>query len=96
MLVDSRTVFDALYLLTTFGHDTPEDAQRLDPPDDFFRVRLVRPCLALISSVHHVALDAEIAAEISLPGASIVQPAHVHCLRHDCISRYDCADLQVC
>lgn len=30
-----------LYLLIGHGHDAEETAMKLDPPDDFFRVRLV-------------------------------------------------------
>ncbi|EFJ41604.1 hypothetical protein VOLCADRAFT_68153, partial [Volvox carteri f. nagariensis] len=41
MLCNSTPVFETLYLLVTFGHESPELAERLDPPDDFFRVRLV-------------------------------------------------------
>ncbi|KAG2482394.1 hypothetical protein HYH03_018672 [Edaphochlamys debaryana] len=41
MLCNSTPVFETLYLLLTFGHEAPELAERLDPPDDFFRVRLV-------------------------------------------------------
>ncbi|GFR49425.1 hypothetical protein Agub_g11482, partial [Astrephomene gubernaculifera] len=41
MLCNSTPVFESLYLLLTFGHESPELADRLDPPDDFFRVRLV-------------------------------------------------------
>ncbi len=42
MLCNSTPVFESLYLLVTFGHELPpEAADRLDPPDDFFRVRLV-------------------------------------------------------
>ncbi|KAK9809827.1 hypothetical protein WJX73_010709 [Symbiochloris irregularis] len=44
-VIDSRVVFDTLYLLLELGHDTPEAAQRLDPPDNFFRIRLVRQLL---------------------------------------------------
>ncbi|KAK6933282.1 MIF4G-like, type 3 [Dillenia turbinata] len=38
--VDSSVVFDTLYLLLVFGHGTAEQDE-LDPPDDFFRIRLV-------------------------------------------------------
>ncbi|GIM12927.1 hypothetical protein Vretimale_16172, partial [Volvox reticuliferus] len=41
MLCNSTPVFETLYLLVTFGHEVPELVDRLDPPDDFFRVRLV-------------------------------------------------------
>lgn len=44
MLVDSaaccRVVFDTLYLLLSFGHETPEEADKLDPPFSYFRIRL--------------------------------------------------------
>lgn len=38
-IVDSRTIFDTLYTLLAFGHDSPETAAALDPPTSFFRVR---------------------------------------------------------
>ncbi|MEW5315382.1 MAG: hypothetical protein WDW38_006816 [Sanguina aurantia] len=41
MLCHSLPIFDTLYLLTSFGHETPERLAALDPPDDFFRIRLV-------------------------------------------------------
>ena len=34
-------MFDTLYLLLAFGHDSPEAAARLDPPASMFRIRLV-------------------------------------------------------
>ena len=37
-----RCVLDVLHTIIGHGHDTPERAAALDPPDDFFRVRLVR------------------------------------------------------
>ncbi|DBA81963.1 TPA: hypothetical protein ACH3X1_007672 [Trebouxia sp. C0004] len=40
-LVDSRVVFDTLYLLLSFGHESAEEAERLDPPFSYFRIRLV-------------------------------------------------------
>ena len=41
-LVDScRVVFDTLYLLLSFGHETSEEADKLDPPFSYFRIRLV-------------------------------------------------------
>lgn len=41
-LVNScRVVFDTLYLLLSFGHETPEEADKLDPPFSYFRIRLV-------------------------------------------------------
>ncbi|KAL3151997.1 hypothetical protein ABBQ32_001118 [Trebouxia sp. C0010 RCD-2024] len=40
-LVDSRVVFDTLYLLLSFGHETPEEADKLDPPFSYFRIRLI-------------------------------------------------------
>ena len=36
-----RVVFDTLYLLLSFGHDTPEEAEKLDPPFSYFRIRLI-------------------------------------------------------
>lgn len=42
MLLDSRSVFDVLYLLIAYGHEDAGRMMRLDPPDDFFRVRMVR------------------------------------------------------
>lgn len=41
-LVDCcRVVFDTLYLLLSFGHETLEEADKLDPPFSYFRIRLV-------------------------------------------------------
>jgi regulator of nonsense transcripts 2 len=40
-IVDSRTVFDTLYALLAFGHDSPDSAAQLDPPTSYFRVRPV-------------------------------------------------------
>eukprot|EP00803_Ostreobium_quekettii_P008396 evm.model.scf_755.1 EVM.evm.TU.scf_755.1 scf_755:18101-34941(-) len=40
-LLDSRTLFESLYWILNFGHDTPEDAMRLDPPGDTFRIRMI-------------------------------------------------------
>jgi hypothetical protein len=37
-----RAVFDVLYMLIGHAHDSEETALKLDPPDDFFRIRLVR------------------------------------------------------
>ena len=34
-------VFDTLYLLLSFGHETVEEAEKLDPPFSYFRIRLV-------------------------------------------------------
>ncbi len=45
MLLDSRTLFELLYACMSHGHDSAESAARLDPPDDFFRVRMVRGTL---------------------------------------------------
>ncbi|KDP46148.1 hypothetical protein JCGZ_06659 [Jatropha curcas] len=39
-LVDSSVIFDTLYLILVFGHDTPE-RDVLDPPEDCFRIRMV-------------------------------------------------------
>lgn len=36
-----RVVFDTLYLLLSFGHETPEEADKLDSPFSYFRIRLV-------------------------------------------------------
>lgn len=41
LFLRSLPIFDTLYLLTSFGHETPERLAALDPPDDFFRIRLV-------------------------------------------------------
>ncbi|OWM70144.1 hypothetical protein CDL15_Pgr025994 [Punica granatum] len=38
--VDSSVIFDTLYLILVFGHDTAEQ-DALDPPEDCFRIRLV-------------------------------------------------------
>lgn len=39
--VSRRTVFDTLYMLLAFGHESAEAAARLDPPGSTFRIRLV-------------------------------------------------------
>ena len=39
--VSCRTVFDTLYMLLAFGHESAEAAARLDPPGSTFRIRLV-------------------------------------------------------
>ncbi|KAJ9175552.1 hypothetical protein P3X46_014098 [Hevea brasiliensis] len=39
-LVDSSVIFETLYLILVFGHDTPE-RDVLDPPEDCFRIRMV-------------------------------------------------------
>ena len=36
-----RVVFDTLYLLVSFGHESAEETDRLDPPFSYFRIRLV-------------------------------------------------------
>jgi hypothetical protein len=36
-IVDSRTIFDTLYTLLSFGHETPESAAQMDPLSSFFR-----------------------------------------------------------
>ena len=36
-IVDSRTTFDTLYTLLSFGHETPESAAQLDPLSSYFR-----------------------------------------------------------
>ncbi|KAK4253960.1 hypothetical protein QN277_009402 [Acacia crassicarpa] len=38
--VDSSVIFETLYLVLVFGHGTPEQ-DVLDPPEDFFRIRMV-------------------------------------------------------
>ncbi|KAJ4845899.1 Regulator of nonsense transcripts upf2 [Turnera subulata] len=38
--VDSSVIFETLYLILVFGHDTPE-RDVLDPPEDCFRIRMV-------------------------------------------------------
>jgi regulator of nonsense transcripts 2 len=44
-MVDSTVIFDTLYRIVTFGHEggtpQPEAYTQFDPPDDFFRIRLV-------------------------------------------------------
>ena len=44
-MVDSTVIFDTLYRIVTFGHEggTPQPGvyTQFDPPDDFFRIRLV-------------------------------------------------------
>ncbi|CAM9004096.1 unnamed protein product [Rhodiola kirilowii] len=39
-LADSSVIFETLYLLLVFGHGTAEQ-DVLDPPEDFFRIRMV-------------------------------------------------------
>lgn len=46
-----RTIFDTLYLLLSWGHETPERAARYDPPAAYFRSRLV--CVLLGSCGHY-------------------------------------------
>jgi regulator of nonsense transcripts 2 len=41
LLMDSRTLFEQLYSCLSHGHDSAERAAKLDPPDDFFRARMV-------------------------------------------------------
>ncbi|XP_037486437.1 regulator of nonsense transcripts UPF2-like isoform X3 [Triticum dicoccoides] len=38
--IDSSVIFDTLYLITVFGHGTLEQ-DLLDPPEDFFRIRMI-------------------------------------------------------
>ena len=38
-LFNSTPVFETLYLIITFGHENPELALRIDPPDDYYRIR---------------------------------------------------------
>ncbi|KAK8675079.1 hypothetical protein V6N13_033151 [Hibiscus sabdariffa] len=38
--VDSSVIFETLYLILVFGHDTAEQ-DNLDPPEDCFRIRMV-------------------------------------------------------
>ncbi|XP_010534438.1 PREDICTED: regulator of nonsense transcripts UPF2 [Tarenaya hassleriana] len=38
--VDSSVIFETLYVILVFGHGTPEH-EVLDPPEDFFRIRMV-------------------------------------------------------
>lgn len=44
-MIDSSIIFDTLYRIVTFGHEggtpTPGRTTPFDPPDDFFRIRLV-------------------------------------------------------
>ena len=44
-MVDSTVIFDTLYRIVTFGHEggtpQPDSYTQFDPPDDFFRIRLV-------------------------------------------------------
>ena len=44
-MLDSPVIFDTLYRIVSFGHPSgtpsPERYNSLDPPDDFFRIRLV-------------------------------------------------------
>ena len=46
-----RVIFSVLYLLLEFGHETPEMAAKLDPPDSYFRLRLV--CKLLEACGHY-------------------------------------------
>uniref|UniRef100_A0ACD5UDH1 Uncharacterized protein n=1 Tax=Avena sativa TaxID=4498 RepID=A0ACD5UDH1_AVESA len=38
--IDSSVIFETLYLIIVFGHGTPEQ-DVLDPPEDFFRIRMI-------------------------------------------------------
>ncbi|KAF6134865.1 hypothetical protein GIB67_002266 [Kingdonia uniflora] len=38
--IDSSVIFETLYLILVFGHGTPEQ-DALDPPEDYFRIRMV-------------------------------------------------------
>ncbi len=53
-LINPDVMFETLYLLITFGHPdnrpTPGQYTRLDPPSDFFRIRLVCSILEVCSS----------------------------------------------
>ncbi|KAL2419267.1 Regulator of nonsense transcripts 2 [Exophiala dermatitidis] len=44
-MIDSTVIFDTLYRIVTFGHEggtpQPDNFTPFDPPDDFFRIRLV-------------------------------------------------------
>ncbi|EXJ83252.1 hypothetical protein A1O1_06871 [Capronia coronata CBS 617.96] len=44
-MIDSTVIFDTLYRILTFGHEggtpQPDNYTPFDPPDDFFRIRLV-------------------------------------------------------
>ncbi|KAK5538319.1 mRNA decay protein [Exophiala sp. CCFEE 6169] len=44
-MVDSTVIFDTLYRIVTFGHEggtpQPDNYTPFDPPDDFFRIRLI-------------------------------------------------------
>ena len=51
MLTWSRVIFSTLYLLLEFGHESPETASKLDPPDSYFRLRLV--CKLLEACGHY-------------------------------------------
>jgi hypothetical protein len=35
----STPIFETLYLIITFGHELPELAMKIDPPDDYYRIR---------------------------------------------------------
>ena len=35
----STPVFETLYLVITYGHETAELAAKIDPPDDYYRIR---------------------------------------------------------
>ncbi|KAG9450196.1 hypothetical protein H6P81_010161 [Aristolochia fimbriata] len=38
--IESSVIFETLYLILVFGHDTPEQ-DALDPPEDCFRIRMI-------------------------------------------------------
>ena len=40
-----------LYTILSFGHSTPEESETLDPPSNYFRVRLV--CVLLATCGHY-------------------------------------------
>jgi hypothetical protein len=48
-------VFDVLYMLIGHAHENEETALKLDPPDDFFRIRLVRQQIQTAISTLHAA-----------------------------------------
>ncbi len=48
-----RTIFDTLYTLLAFGHESPERGAALDAPASYFRVRLVCTLLEACGSYFH-------------------------------------------
>ncbi|KAH0917795.1 hypothetical protein HID58_025455, partial [Brassica napus] len=51
--IDSSVIFETLYLTLSYGHGTSEQ-EVLDPPEDFFRVRMV---IILLENVDTILIE---------------------------------------